>query len=223
MVFWAVLVLPLIAVGIGSFNYRGNLGILKDGWYSLWTQVCLFYNYFFFPPLMGVLASYICRLEHMGNWSGVLCAPVPRGMLLGAKLFALVGLAAIVQMLLGGLYLIAGAVLGLGAPPSQLAQWLGYGLVASIAVCALQLYISMRIKSFAAPVALALCGGICGLMLLAQGWGLFFPYSLISLAMSAVNPRESLGAASQVGLVMSSLTFTCLFGVMGTRWLVGRG
>lgn len=219
MIFWAVVMLPLLAVGIGSFNYLGNLGLLKDGWYSLWTQVCLFYNYFFFPPLMGVLASYLCRLEHLGNWNSILCAPLPRGVLFVAKLSVLVMLAALVQALLGGLYIAAGCAMGLGAPPSELTRWLGYGLLASVCVCAVQLCISLRIKSFAAPVAVALCCGIAGLMMLSQGWGLFFPYSLISQAMSANDPRAPMEASARNGLFVSSFAFACLFAMVGVRQL----
>ena len=32
--------LPFISAIYGTFNYLQNLEILKDGWYSLWTQHC---------------------------------------------------------------------------------------------------------------------------------------------------------------------------------------
>ena len=36
---WAVfLVLPLFPAIMGTLNYLGNLEILDNGWYSLWSQ-----------------------------------------------------------------------------------------------------------------------------------------------------------------------------------------
>ena len=46
----AFLLIPLIPILLGTGNYLGNLEILSAEWYSLWTQVSLFYAPFFFPP-----------------------------------------------------------------------------------------------------------------------------------------------------------------------------
>ena len=46
-------ILPIISAGYGTFNYLQNLEILRDGWYSLWTQHTLFYSLFFFPCIRG--------------------------------------------------------------------------------------------------------------------------------------------------------------------------
>lgn len=40
-------VLPVISLLIGCANYYFNPDVLKNGWYSLWTQVSLFYSEFF--------------------------------------------------------------------------------------------------------------------------------------------------------------------------------
>lgn len=42
----AFVVLPLIPAFLGTFNYLGNLALLKSSWYSLWTQHTLFASYF---------------------------------------------------------------------------------------------------------------------------------------------------------------------------------
>ena len=63
-------ILPIISAGYGTFNYLQNLEILRDGWYSLWTQHTLFYSLFFFPCMVAVYAAYLWRLEHIGhNWN----------------------------------------------------------------------------------------------------------------------------------------------------------
>ena len=64
MIWLAVAVLPLVSAVLGTFNYLGNLTILQDQWYSLWTQHALFYCFLFAPALTGVYCAYLCRLEH---------------------------------------------------------------------------------------------------------------------------------------------------------------
>ena len=69
--------LPLISAIYGTFNYLQNLEILKDGWYSLWTQHTLFYSMFFFPAMVAAYAAYLWRLEHLGhNWNLIMASPV---------------------------------------------------------------------------------------------------------------------------------------------------
>lgn len=73
----AVFALPLISAIYGTFNYLQNLEILKDGWYSLWTQHTLFYSMFFFPAMVAAYAAYLWRLEHLGhNWNLIMASPV---------------------------------------------------------------------------------------------------------------------------------------------------
>ena len=80
-------ILPIISAGYGTFNYLQNLEILRDGWYSLWTQHTLFYSLFFFPCMVAVYAAYLWRLEHIGhNWNLIMAEPVPPFYLFLAKL-----------------------------------------------------------------------------------------------------------------------------------------
>ena len=47
-VIWAACILiPIIPAIMGTFNYQQNLGILTGKWYSLWSQLSLFYASFF--------------------------------------------------------------------------------------------------------------------------------------------------------------------------------
>ncbi|OUQ85690.1 hypothetical protein B5G50_25620 [Brevibacillus brevis] len=75
---WLVLlVLPVFSTLIGFANYWMNQAILQNGWYSLWTQVSLFYGEFFLPILIAICCSFACRLEHVNrNWNVILTAPV---------------------------------------------------------------------------------------------------------------------------------------------------
>lgn len=82
--------LPIISAGYGTFNYLQNLEILKDKWYSLWSQHTLFYSIFFFPAMV---ASRLCgiplapgtsgsQLEHHhgkpGETAGSVCSKICR-------------------------------------------------------------------------------------------------------------------------------------------------
>ena len=89
--------------------------------------------------------------------------------------------------------MLSGKLAGLTDPiPLELPGWLFFGALGGAAVCALQLYLSLVIRAFAIPVAMALVGGIAGLMLTSQGLGYAFPYSLLCLGMRANNPAMAL-------------------------------
>lgn len=47
IIFFACILIPVIPAIMGGFNYVQNTGILTQKWYSLWTQVTLFYANFF--------------------------------------------------------------------------------------------------------------------------------------------------------------------------------
>lgn len=85
-------ILPIISAGYGTFNYLQNLEILRDGWYSLWTQHTLFYSLFFFPCMVAVYAAYLWRagahrpqLEPDYGGAGAALLPVPCQVACGDK------------------------------------------------------------------------------------------------------------------------------------------
>lgn len=74
---FVLVVLPLISMLIGCLNFYFNQGVLTNGWYSLWTQVSLFYGEFFLPILIAICCAYVCRLEHLNrNWNMLMTSPV---------------------------------------------------------------------------------------------------------------------------------------------------
>ncbi|TGE35788.1 ABC transporter permease [Desulfosporosinus fructosivorans] len=222
-VWLAFFILPILPAFMGTFNYLQNLDLLQTEWYSLWTQHTLFSCYFFLPALIGVYCSYLCRLEHLNhNWNSTMTAPVPISCIYLAKLLIASSMVLLTQVWIGVLFIISGKLTGLTAPiPPELPEWLLFGTIGGIVICALQLCISLVIRSFAVPVGLALIGGISGLAALAKGYGVWFPYSLMSLGMRANHP----GGAMQCSVVQFSLNCLlylvvfCLFAVL---WLEKR-
>lgn len=212
-VWLAFFLLPLISAFFGTINYSANQGILKNEWYSLWSQHSLFLCYLFMPALIGTYCSYLWRLEHMrNNWNAFLTAPVPLSGLYLGKLFH-----GIIMILAGNawiflLYYLCGHLTGLhGALPAAAAGWFSYGVLGGIVVCCVQLTISMFIRSFAIPIGIGLAGGIGGLMVTNKGLGLYYPYSLYPMGMRANNPTMELETGK---FVAGCLVYLALFSVL---------
>lgn len=221
-VWLAFVVLPLIPAVLGTANYRANIGILDDWWLSLWTQHTLFSAYFFLPALLGVYCAWEWRLEHSDrNFNSYLTMPVSRTTLYLAKLLPAVGVSIFTQALVGVYFVVSGKFVGMTAavPWAQLADWLLCGALGSIAICAVQLFLSLWLRSFAVPVALALVGGIIGLLFTSQGWGIYFPYALLSLGMRANNPNLVLELPQ---FILSAVLYTLLFAALTIRLLKKR-
>ncbi len=220
-VWLAFLVLPILSALIGTLNYMGNIAILQEQWYSLWTQHTLFLCYFFMPALLGIYCSYLWRLEHLNyNWNAVMTAPVRFIDTYLAKLMTAVPMVILTEAWIAILFLICGKLAGITAPiPSELSSWLLCGVLGGTAVCAMQLLISLVIRSFAVPVGIALIGGVIGLAALAKGYALFFPYSLLSLGMRANNPQMEFHG---LPFLLSCLTFIVAFSVAAIVYVKGR-
>ena len=219
----AFFLLPLIAAFMGTFNYLQNIGILKKAWYSLWTQHTIFTSFFFLPALIGILAAYQWRLEHReNNWNALMTYPVPTWMLLASKLAVTGGLAALTLLWTGLLYWLSGRLAGLtGAPPMELPRWILLGVCAGVCVSSIQLYLSMRIRSFAIPVGVALFGGIAGLLIANYGYGLYCPYSLLAMGMDA-NGSGGLKISETLAYLSSCAAYTTLFFLLALRTLRKR-
>lgn len=212
----AFFIIPCISAVMGTFNYLNNLDVLAKEWYSLWTQHTIFYCYFFFPALIGVYCAYICRLEHMNNnWNSVLTAPISIGSIYFSKFITVLKMVVLTQVFVGMLFIISGKLAGLEAPvPRELLLWLFFGLCASSAIVAIQLALSLMIRSFAVPVAISLLGGIFGLAAKAEGFGLYFPYSLFSVGMCASDPAGGIGY-SVILFMVSCTAFVIIFSSLG--------
>lgn len=219
---WLVfLLLPIFPALLGTLNYLGNLGVLENGWYSLWSQHTIFAASFFMPAQFGVFCAWQWRLEHSGyNWNSYLTAPVSPKALYAGKFWMAAGVSVLAQGCIGLLYLVSGKVAGIAAPPpAELAGWLLFGALGGMAVCAVQLFLSLVLRSFAAPVLLGLLGGIAGLLMTSRGAGLYFPYSLLCLGMRANNPSMDLPVGA---FLISCLVYTVVFSALSVCWLSRR-
>lgn len=205
----AFVALPAVAAAIGTFNYVSNLAILKLGWFDLWTQHTLFAGMFFLHALIGASCSWLMRLEHRGtNWNLLMTSPVGMVSILMAKLFVAWLMLAVALVATGALFVGCGKLAGLsGLPGSEFALWLTLAWIGGLAPIACQLLVSLLIRNFAAPVGVAVIGGLVGFFAHAYDRALAWPYGLVVVALNS-NGNGALGAAQLAPFFASTLAFT---------------
>lgn len=145
--------------------------------------------------------------------------PVSRSTIFIAKLVVLTKSILAAQVLLMVFIIIVGKVVfRFEQPiPINMLWWLFMGWFSALSVGAVQLYLSMRIRSFAVPVGLAVCLSVGGLAFHIAGLSEIFPYSQIILGLSSQD--EALPIDSITTLVPMVLVYTVLFAVLATHHL----
>lgn len=216
----ACIFIPVIPAVMGTFNYLNNVGLLTEGWYSLWTQFTLFYSWLFYAPLIALYCSYLWRLEHLNsNWNVLMTAPVPvRDVFLG-KLAVIFRVTLFTQVWVFLLYVICGKLCGLpGAAPLDTVLWMLRGTLAAAAIGTMQLLLSMIIRSFAVPIGIALAGSILGFLFINKGWELYWPYSLMMAGMNSNKSEDTLGG-NLIPFLVSVAVFFAVFAGAAVMWL----
>ncbi|MFD0704353.1 ABC transporter permease [Alloscardovia venturai] len=206
---WVVLVvIPLITAVMGSFNYVNNLGVLTPSWANLWTQHSLFLCYFFSPALIGIICSYLWHFEHQrNNWNIVLTQPVTMTALVVSKIVVASLLFGFVLSMVGIFYWESGRILRVpGNFPPEFGLWLVRGWLAGIAVISVQSIISLFVRNFAAPVAIAMVLGIAGLGVTAEGLELYYPFSLLQISMNS-NGTSGLSAHDVTTFIIMTMCY----------------
>lgn len=218
----AFVLIPIIPTIMGTGNYLNNLNLLKSEWISLWTQETLFYSNFFFAPLIAIYCSYLWRMENQNkNRNFLFTSPVPvRDIFLG-KLATIAKITVFTQLWVFVLFLVSGKLVHLQAlPDPQHFAYAARGILGGMVIAALQLLISMIIKSFAAPIAVAVMGSITGLLAANSEYGIYYPYSLMMLGMNA-NKSEDMLAGSSLPFLLSSAFYIILFCCIAV-WILKR-
>lgn len=220
----AFLFMPVIPALLGTLNYMANIEILQSEWFSLWTQHTLFTCYFFLPIMIGIYSSYIMRQEENNrNWNKVLSMPVSRNLVFIAKLVQVFSMILFSEIWICTLFVISGMVIGLTSaiPWGKLVIWCLFGTLGGTVIAAIQLMISLFIKSFAIPVGIALGGGLSGLVFLAKHLGHIWPYSLMAYGMNSNAPQELL-ESGYVWFVVICIVYIVLFMTISSTILSKR-
>lgn len=218
---WAVIVLvPLIAVAIGAGNYAANSAVLTEGWSSYLSQIMLFYGLIFMTAGVAILAATAWRVEHRGhNWHTLLTSTRSAGSLAASKIAAITIAVAAMHAVLLILAFAGGWLLNIpGSPSGGIGAAALLALAPAVAVASWQSLLSMVIRNFAAPIALALVASIVSFGALASGIpGVAFilPPALLSdtlwLGSAAVADAGSLDAAT-VGSVLGASAVSAALG-----------
>lgn len=216
-VWFAFLIMPIVPAFLGTLNYMGNIEILQSEWYSLWTQHTLFTDYFFLPVMIGVYCAYIMRLEHNhNNWNKVLTMPQGRTAVFLSKFITASFMVFISELWIGILFIISGFAVGMTNPPYvQIAVWCLFGTLGGMVIAAIQLMLSLVIKSFALPVGISFAGGLSGLVFLAKNLGHIWPYSLMAYGMNSNAPQE-LMQSGYVSFVAVCIVYIAIFTFIGS-------
>ena len=219
----AFLIMPVIPAILGTLNYMGNLELLKSEWYSLWTQHSLFTCYFFLPIMLGIYCAYIMRLENSNhNWNKVLTMPVKRSSVFLAKLISASFMILISEIWIGALFIISGTVVGLTAPPyADIITWCLLGTLGGIVMVSIQLILSIYIKSFALPIAIAFGGGLSGLLFLAKNLGHIWPYSLMAYGMNSNAPQKIIESGYSTFIIIC-IIYIAVFTTIGSVMISKR-
>ncbi|MGE7690919.1 ABC transporter permease [Lysinibacillus sp. NPDC097214] len=149
---------PIIGLFIGlTSNLESNTQDLDvNPWYISLFSMNLTYALLFLPLIAGVLASLICRYEHQsGGWKQLLALPVTRGRVFVAKYVLIILLMLAMQLLYLCSIFAVGMIKGYTDPFPMEIVWKSIigGWVATLPLVALQLWMSIMFKSFAAPFA----------------------------------------------------------------------
>lgn len=226
---WAVLTLvPLIAVAIGAGNYAGNQGQLDAGWTSYLSQIMLFYGMIFMTSGIAIIASAAWRVEHRGhNWHSLLTSTRSAGSLIASKITAIALAAAAMHAMLVVLAVAVGLVSGVpGAPPGEFFVVALLSLLPAAAVAAWQSFLSMLIRNFAGPVAIALVASIISFGILVSGAScarFVLPPGLLSdtlwLGSTAVAGAGAIDASTVVEVALASTVLTLAGWLAATAYL----
>ena len=212
---WAVTVLlPLLAVVSGSVNFRMNRQAFLQGWVSLTSQMTLFYAMMFCSLGVALLASTVWRVEHRGtSWNAMRTTPHTATAVALAKTLVLFAPLLVMQVILVVLAWISGTFfMGLGpAMPMSFTVSALLGVLAAAPLVAVQSLLSMLMRSFAAPVAVAFLGCVAGFGLAAAQSPLAYviPQGILNMTLvlgsSASSVAGSFDAASMLPLLAATV------------------
>jgi lantibiotic transport system permease protein len=171
---WPIVVLlPIVLVLAGAATQLADGRPPENGWHTVWLQSVGFYGLFPLAIGIAILGSLVWRVEHRGsNWNALMSGPTSSLRIVAAKTVVVAGLTAIMQLVLLATVIVIGKVaFGLpGMLPSRYLAVTVLLIVATIPVAAAQSALSMFLRSFAAPVAIALvASGISTAALMAVG------------------------------------------------------
>lgn len=212
---FAFFTIPVLSAVLGTLNYLGNLKILTNGWYSLWTQHTLFLCYFFMPVIIAVFAGCIWRIEHQNTNMNLLFAHTSPVKIILDKYIATLFITTLSVVWIALLYILSGLLCHMqNSIPSGIVFWLALGLIGAYAIDAIQLFFALVIRNFVLPIIIAFAGGIAGLICIARDVPYMLPYSLFASGMNSAEMTINLPL-----FIVCTISFIAVFLVFSIIYL----
>lgn len=228
---WAVVVLlPILVVLVGAATRLSTGARLRDGWHTMWQQSVGFYGLFPLAIGVAILGSLVWRVEHRGgNWNALMSGPTSSLRIVVAKGAMVAWLAALMQAVLV-LTVVAVGKLAFGLPGMLPARYLAIAAVLAVAcvpAAVAQSALSLFLRSFAAPIAVALAGAAVstGALMAAGSVGLISPYGLATraalLGTGFLVDGGDVAGSDIASIAAASVLLTVVL-VAATAWLLDR-
>lgn len=154
-----LLIGPLMGLMIGMVNPLIDT-MLQDSTVTMWIPQLLVMNLtyalLFLPLITAVLTGLVCRYEYQqGGWKQLLSLPVTRSSVFIAKFSTIMILVFMIQVLYVIAVFAAGTINGISDsfPLNIIWKSIFGGWIATFPLVALQLWMSLLFRSFAAPFA----------------------------------------------------------------------
>ncbi|MBI2679411.1 MAG: ABC transporter permease [Candidatus Solibacter usitatus] len=206
---------PLATVAVQFFVFL-NQRHMDIAFWPVWhNQVEMFWALIALPALIAIQAASLTALEH-GNdtWKAIGALPNAGWHIFLVKTLVLYALVGASFLLLVGFSFVAGLVIaGLrqyeqlaGGAVAQFVSQTAAMYVACLLVCSFQMWLSMRYRSFTAPVSIGIFGMAVGLMLVRDDRvGPWFPwlFPVDVVAYGRVHAALGIVAGGAGGLVIT--------------------
>ena len=208
----------------------GFLGLLclrhkSMGWHEAMEGTTGLWSFFVLPMSITALATLIAQIEHGPRaWDHILSLPVPRWRLFAAKGVVMMTAIALMSALLGLEIRLVDTVLHNLAPaaaPTGPFPWpyavrmLGGMWAASFFLAMVQLWVSLRFRSFVPGLTLGIAGTFVAVMASALPEGVYVPWMMPLNILSAEAWRSEV--ALQFGLLGGGLTLVAMILHLGQR------
>lgn len=179
---WTLLTGPIVGLAAGVLvDLRVPDDIPVNEWYMPLLVMNMVYALLFLPLITGVIASLICRYEHQaGGWKQLLSLPVTRGSVFVAKYLVVLALVLVMQLMYLAAIFTAGKAQGFTDPfPLDIVlKCIIGGWIATFPLAALQLWMSIMFKSFAAPMAVNVIFTLPSILVInSEKFGPYYPWA----------------------------------------------
>ncbi|UOQ95024.1 ABC transporter permease [Halobacillus shinanisalinarum] len=151
---WLLLfVSPILA---GVIGFTGSLPMEEgmNGWVLLFMVMVPVHSLLLLPLMVSVFSGFICRYEHQnGGWRRLFSMPITRQKVYAAKFLMVLGLVALNQMMFSGVFVLVGSIKEIGEtiPLELVLKCMAGGLISTLPLIAVTLWLAMIWSSFAAP------------------------------------------------------------------------